>query len=409
VSRPSRSDYERYLATLQRLLDIPATDLRSALTHAADTLATVVRADKVDAFVFDASRDSLVAVGVSTQPLSALERKLGLDVLPVSNGGRSVEVFRTGQPFESGNLADDKDELRGIREGLGVQSAIGVPLDVGKRRRGMVLVSSRRRDFFSALDVALVTSAAHWIGSVAERAELVEAIERAAVEQGRRATAEEVVTVLAHDIRNHVQPLVWRLQTLEHRAIAERRGSDVTEIRALQSGLGTLTALVTNLLDTARLDSGLYELQLQPVDLCVLANEVAAAAASAEHPINVKAPHPVMVPADPVRLRQCVDNLIANAIAHSPANAPVYVNVSLEPAMHGAIAQLEVIDEGSGIPEAVLPHVFEKFFSARTTGPSFGLGLYVAKRIASAHRGDLAADRCEGKGARFTLRLPALP
>jgi signal transduction histidine kinase len=51
--------------------------------------------------------------------------------------------------------------------------------------------------------------------------------------------------------------------------------------------------------------------------------------------------------------------------------------------------------------------VFDKFFS-RSEGRGIGLGLYIAKRIASAHRGDLTADRYEGKGARFTLRIPAL-
>ena len=408
MTRPSSSDYERHLATLQRLLEIPATDMKSALTRAADVLAPAVRADKVDAFLFDPSRDSLVAVGVSTQPLSALQRHLGLDVLQISNGGRTVEVFRTGKTFQSGNLVADESEVRGIREGLEVQSVVAAPLNVGKRRRGVLMVSSQRRDFFSPLDAALVASAACWIGGVAERAEMVEAIERTAVEEGRRSTAEEVVTVLAHDIRNYLQPLVWRLHALEVRAAREQRANDVTEIRALQSGLTELSSLVNNLLDTARLDSGLYQLALQPVDLAVLANQAAAAVASGEHPINVKSPEPRMVAGDPVRLRQCLDNLISNAISYSPPNAGVYVNVRRELVKDVAFACVEVVDEGPGIPEAVLPHVFEKFYSARTNGRGFGLGLYVAKRIASAHRGDLEADRYEGKGARFTLRIPEL-
>jgi signal transduction histidine kinase len=409
VNRPSRSDYERHLSTLQRLLEIPATDLKSALTHASDALAAAVRADKVDAFILDPARDSLVAVGTSTQPLSVLERQLGLDVLPLSNGGTTVDVFRGGRIFHSGNLVADEGELRGIREGLKVQSIVAVPLEIESRRRGIVLVSSLQRDFFSPLDAALVASAARWIGSVAERAELVETIERAAVEQGRRSTAEEVVTVLAHDIRNYLQPLVWRLHTLERRAGSDGRADDVADIHTLQSGVGQLTALVGNLLDTARLDSGLYELQLQPVDLARLANQAAADAASAEHRINVQSPDSLFIAADPVRLRQCIANILSNALAHSPRDAPVHVSVTRENASDGAYARIDIVDEGPGIPDAILPHVFEKFFSASSTGHGLGLGLYVAKRIASAHRGDITADRYEGKGARFTLRLPALP
>ena len=86
---------------------------------------------------------------------------------------------------------------------------------------------------------------------------------------------------------------------------------------------------------------------------------------------------------------------------------PVHVFVSRENAKDGVWACVEIVDEGPGIPQSILPHVFDKFFS-RSEGRGIGLGLYIAKRIASAHRGDLTADRYEGKGARFTLRIPAL-
>ena len=384
IHMPDRApDYLRYLDTLQRLLEIPATDLEVALTQAADTLASVLAADKVDAFLFDASRDSLVAVGTSTQPLSALERQLGLDVLPLSNGGRSVDVFRSGQVYTCGNVLADEGEVRGIKEGLRIQSIVAAPLDAGERRRGVLLVSSLQPEFFTVLDARLVTSAARWIASVAERAELVDSIRRAAVEKARRSTGDELVSIVAHDIRNYLQPITWRLHAL--------------------------ASLVSNLLDSARLESGLDDLQLEALDLAMLANEAAAGAASPQHAIDVQAAQPVMVAGERVRLRQCMDNVLANALAHSPDNAPVHVYVSRENAADRVWAKLEIIDEGAGIPESILPHVFEKFFSAGTEGRGLGLGLYIAKRIASAHHGDLVADRYVGKGARFTLRIPALP
>src|SRR5438270_8329548 len=113
-----RGDPARMLLTLQQLLEIPAADLRAALTHASKALAEALAADKVDAFLYDESRDCLVAVGSSTQPLSALQKKLGLDVLPVSNGGRVVYVYKTGEVFLTGHLLEDAEELRGVKEGL---------------------------------------------------------------------------------------------------------------------------------------------------------------------------------------------------------------------------------------------------------------------------------------------------
>ena len=143
----------RLLETLERLLEIPAADLKVALTQACDVVAKATGADKVDAFLYDAPRDSLHAVGTSTQPLSSQQRKLGLDVLPLSNGGRVVHVYQTGQTFVTGRLEQDAEELRGVKEALGIRSQLGVPLDIGGRRRGMMMLASLQNGFFTPEDV----------------------------------------------------------------------------------------------------------------------------------------------------------------------------------------------------------------------------------------------------------------
>src|SRR5436190_24184808 len=130
----SGADPARALGTLQRLLEIPAANLGAALTHASNVMAQALDADKVDAFMYDEIRDSLVAIGTSTQPLSSLQKKLGLDVLPISNGGRVVYVFQTGKTFLTGRLDQDGEELRGVKTGLQIKSKLGVPLEVGGRR-----------------------------------------------------------------------------------------------------------------------------------------------------------------------------------------------------------------------------------------------------------------------------------
>src|SRR3954452_19351015 len=141
------ADPARALTTLQRLLEIPAANVQTALTHAANAIADALRADKVDAFLYDDSRDSLVALGTSTQPLSTLQKKLGLDVLPVSNGGRVVHVYKTGKTFTTGRLDLDPEELRGPKEALGIRSKIGVALEVGGKRRGMMMIASLKPEF----------------------------------------------------------------------------------------------------------------------------------------------------------------------------------------------------------------------------------------------------------------------
>src|SRR4051794_16994000 len=106
-------------------MQIPLGSARAALSLAADSIAEALGADKVDTFLYDPTRDSLVAVGSSNQPLSSLQHQLGLNVLQVSNGGRVVHVFKTGETFRSGRLDLDTSELLGVKQGLGIRSKVG--------------------------------------------------------------------------------------------------------------------------------------------------------------------------------------------------------------------------------------------------------------------------------------------
>jgi signal transduction histidine kinase len=395
----------RQLGLLEALLRLPAADLRAALSHVSDLLAQATGADKIDAFLYDPARDSLVAVGTSAQPLSALQKQLGLDVLPLSNAGRTVEVYRTGKTFVSGKVDKDEHELRGLREALRIRSELGVPLDVGGERRGMLMLASLQPDYFSADDVRLIESVSHWVGVVAHRAELAEEIARNAVEQGRRAAAEELVTVLAHDLRNYLSPLNMRLEILGLRAKRAHRAEDLRDLEAASKAVLRLGNLVSDILDVARIDQGVFQMDPEPVDLGALVHDTVTLLAAPDRPVTLRVQEgePISVMADAGRLRQCLENIVSNAIQKSPANAPV--NVFVE--RRSELALVQVIDEGPGIPQEILPHVFERFVSGAPRQGGLGLGLYLAKRIAAIHGGDLTVESPPGKGARFMLTLPA--
>jgi two-component system OmpR family sensor kinase len=206
------------LETLEHLLEISGADLQVALATASDLVASALNADKVDVFMYDPTRDSLVALGSSHQPLSATQKRHGLDVLPVANGGRVVHVYKTASCFLTGELERDPEELRGVKEVLRIRSKMGVPLYLGDRLRGVLMIASQQPDFWKEEDVPFAVSVARWIGIVAHRAELTAEISRNAMEQGRRAVADELVTVLAHDLRNYLSPLDMRLRSMRLRA-----------------------------------------------------------------------------------------------------------------------------------------------------------------------------------------------
>jgi len=163
---------------------------------------------------------------------------------------------------------------------------------------------------------------------------------------------------------------------------------------------------VTNLLDVARIDRGLFDLDLEPVDLAELAREAAAVVGSATHKVVVRASIGVVVNGDRQRLRQCLDNLITNAVSHSPSGAPVSVFIEQVESGGQVSGQLQVIDEGPGVPQEVMQHLFERFASGRAKSGGVGLGLYLADRIVRAHGGKIEVDSSPGKGTRFTLCLP---
>jgi two-component system OmpR family sensor kinase len=170
---------------------------------------------------------------------------------------------------------------------------------------------------------------------------------------------------------------------------------------------GRMGRLVDDLLLLARFDAG-RALECRPVDLASIAAEAVQQAriVAVDRPITLEAAEPVIVEADAERLRQVVDNLIGNAIQHTPPGTPVAVTVSSEPGS----GRLTVADRGPGMTKEQASHVFERFYrtdDARTRARGgTGLGLAIAASLAAAHGGELTVDTKPGHGAAFHLRLP---
>ncbi|MHB8457383.1 MAG: sensor histidine kinase, partial [Acidimicrobiales bacterium] len=132
----------------------------------------------------------------------------------------------------------------------------------------------------------------------------------------------------------------------------------------------------------------------------------AAQAVGSEWPVTLVATEPVEVQGDEVRLRQVVDNLLANLRAHTPPGTSASVTVSRS----GGEAVIEVADHGPGLGAEGRLHVFERFFRldtsrARASGGA-GLGLAIVEAIVQADGGRVEASETDGGGATFTVRLP---
>lgn len=390
------------LHLLQELLDLPALDPGQALTAGASSAARWLGCEKADVFLFDERRSSLAAVGTSTTPLGELQRKLGLDVLPLAQGGRSVEVYVTGLPHVNGHVEADERELRGIVRELGVRSQIAVPIRIAGVRRGVLSVVSQRPEHFRRGDLPTLELVANWMSALAHRAELVQKLAEAERQRGRRLAADDIVTVLAHDVWNHLNPLSARLQLLRLRADKGEK-IEPAQLDSAIRGVQRLARLSQDLLDSARLEQGLFELELAPVELTRLVREVAELCSTPAVEVRVEAPSQLTGIVDANRLRQALENVIMNGVRYSPAGAPLHVAV--EPDSDAQSVTIRIADKGPGIRPELLPHLFERFVAEGSTR-GLGLGLYLAQRVASAHGGRMEVKSELGMGSEFKIFLP---
>ncbi|WP_445330630.1 ATP-binding protein [Streptomyces sp. GSL17-111] len=202
-------------------------------------------------------------------------------------------------------------------------------------------------------------------------------------------TAISAVTEVLEDEQDNLDPM-----------IAPAVGLVVSETHRLSE-------LVENLMEVTRFDAGTARLVLDDVDVAeqVMACMDARAWLDA---VELDAPLGVRARLDPRRLDVILANLIGNALKHG--GSPVRVAVRTEPAPDGGeLVVIEVADRGPGIPESVLPHVFDRFYKASASRPrseGSGLGLSIALENAHIHGGEITARNGPERGAVFTLRLP---
>ena len=176
----------------------------------------------------------------------------------------------------------------------------------------------------------------------------------------------------------------------------------------IESEGARMARLVDDLLLLARTDQG-RALEKEPVDLVRLAREAAGdfAAADPERPLRSELEGSAVVVGDPIRLRQVIDNLLANVRMHTPSQTPARVTVQ----RNGEWAEITVADDGPGIPPDDQPRVFERFWRGdpsrgRTAAGGAGLGLSIVDSLVRAHGGSVAVNSAPGRGTAFTLRLP---
>jgi signal transduction histidine kinase len=219
----------------------------------------------------------------------------------------------------------------------------------------------------------------------------------------------EFLSNVSHELRTPLSSIKLMLETVLEAPEEEARDLFVPQALAQ---VDRLTALVGQLLEQARAESGQLKLHMRDIDLEEVARPIVAAfeqqASNKGVSLELAPLRPVRVEADPDRLAQVFVNLIDNALRHTAGGGRIRVELDAR----DSDAVLRVRDTGEGIPYRDLPHIFERFYvvdRSRTRGSSgAGLGLAIVKGIVDAHGGTISAESMLGRGTSFTIRLPIM-
>jgi len=217
---------------------------------------------------------------------------------------------------------------------------------------------------------------------------------------------EEFVSTVSHELRTPLSSIYGFTELMLNKEFDTERQRKY--LQTIHSETGRLTTLVNDFLDVQRMESSEQRYHLSTFDLATLARELTEFydASTDRHVLKVEADCAVHIHADEEKIKQLINNMLSNAIKYSPDGGTVTVRLSQD----AEWSQVDIIDEGIGIPKDALPQLFDKFYrvdnSATRQIGGTGLGLSICKEIVKHHGGTIDVESTLGEGTCFSIRFP---
>ncbi|MCY1022363.1 PAS domain S-box protein [Pyxidicoccus sp. MSG2] len=299
------------------------------------------------------------------------------------------------------SMAEDDTHLELLRR-IAPLSGLVAPLSARGRILGVIILwTTESGRHFGARDLTLAEE-------LASRAAL--AIDNACLhEQSEQATRtrDEVLRVVAHDLRTPLNVITLSAETLLKRS-PEQRATDTRPLESIRKAVARANRLIRDLLDVARMEAGHLSVERAQLETTALVREAIeqyralAEMKSLQLTADVPEDAPPLL-ADHDRVLQILSNLIGNALKFTPEGGHIVVRAVPE----GGMLRFSVKDTGAGIDSEDLPHLFEPFWQARVgRKDGAGLGLAIVKGLVDAHSGHLWVESSPGEGSTFSFTLP---
>lgn len=295
-----------------------------------------------------------------------------------------------------------------------MRSFLGVPIvHRGRALGNLYLANKVGASGFSSEDEALLLAFAVQAAVVIENAtmheterRLIEELDRSNAELKRASAAKSVfLASMSHELRTPLHAMLMAADILSDPAFAvsEQRAQELSQ--TISTSGRHLIGLIDDLLELSRIETGHFEVRLQPTALALLLADCRQAIASIAAAKRVRLVIPVVddlwVEVDPLRIRQALLNLLSNAVKFTPRDGEVWVEV--HPA--ATTVTLVVADTGHGIEAGDLERIFDPFQQGGGHAHGIGLGLAITRAIVRAHGGTMQVESSPGRGSRFAVTL----
>lgn len=218
---------------------------------------------------------------------------------------------------------------------------------------------------------------------------------------------EDLSHAIVHDLKNPLATMILAADVLQHTPLQE---SQLKKVQLIKNGAYKLRSLADDLLSMAKAEAGKFELQLTPVDLCVLATDVVAdlqvIADNQSIELVLKLPNlKKELLFDLQLLRRVLENLLSNAIKFSPKKSQVTLEI-IYPQNNNNV-QIRISDRGRGVSQELRQCIFQKFEIGKVLDnvPQTGIGLAFCKMVVDAHKGEIVVTNNTPHGAIFILNF----
>ncbi|MBN1669036.1 MAG: DUF4118 domain-containing protein [Anaerolineales bacterium] len=323
------------------------------------------------------------------------------------------EVIATpGAPARSIDPAILYTYERGLVSGYHTEAfsnadTINLPLITNSGNAGVLSVAvNGPRGSLSAEKFQLFEAYANLFALALERIYLSNQAHEAQLLRAKEEFQSTLLNSVSHDFRTPLVTITGTLSSLDADLNRLDREAQINLVRNALSEAEKLNRLVGNLLNMSRLESGAMQLQTEALDLQDLIGSTLEQMKNRMHrPVMIEIPDDIpMICGDFVLLEQALMNILDNAVKYSPEDSPITIAVCQE----NEQLHLKITDQGMGISENELPHIFEKFYrvkdGARPSGT--GLGLAIVKGILDIHQAEIRAYAGEPKGMVFEITFP---